>query len=227
MGKDQSPVISIDVIENDTVSRHQLRDWIKRMEAVTLVAEYTSYEDALAGLQHYTPELLIMEIGLRGGHGLEILRKIRIQYPAIRLLVFSTKDELLYAERALRAGAHGYLMKPATGAVFSQAVAALLGDQLYVSPAIEAKILRAIACQQEEALAQPDKILSNRELEIFFKIGQGMASKTIAEQLDLSLKTVETHRTHIKRKLGACSARELRRQAADWVAVWSDPLAKV
>ncbi len=227
MASNTSPVISIDVIEDSAPVRHQLRQWIKRMKAVTLVAEYTSYADALAGLEHYAPELLIMEIALRGGHGLEVLRKIRLNYPDTRILVLSEKDECLYAERALRVGAHGYLMKPCTGKIFTQAVTALLADRLYVSPVIEKKILNDIACQDERPAVEPDKILSNRELEIFVKIGQGCKSSVIAEQFGLSLKTVETHRTHIKRKLGTRSAHELRQQATDWVTQWTTNTVKV
>lgn len=216
MDKQRSKVLSIDVIDDDIRVRQQLRRWIEPMDSVTLVSEYARFDDALSGLAHYTPELVVVEFGLRGGNGLAMVGKLRQQHPATRLLVFTAHDEHLYAERALRAGAHGYLMKPADEATFGTAVTLVLSGQLYVSPAIELKILQDIACQDEQQSALPDKVLSNRELEVFIEIGRGRKSRSIAEQLGLSLKTVETHRTHIKRKLGIRSAVELRKLAAQW-----------
>jgi DNA-binding NarL/FixJ family response regulator len=210
--------ISIDVVDDQPAQRKAVKQLLAHIVPSAVIAEYTGYSDALRGLAHYLPELLIVEIAIHEGNGMEFVRKLRLQYPSIRMLVYTRQDEQLYAERALRVGAHGYLMRPAVPDLFAEAVHTVLRGDLYVSPAIEDHILRHIAGQAEDRPDDPELVLSNRELEIFVKIGEGLTSREIAEQLTLSVKTVETHRAHIKRKLQIHAAHELQQRATDWVA---------
>ena len=210
--------ISIDLVDDRPAQRKAVKQMLAHIVPSAVIAEYGSYGDALRGVDHYVPELLIVEIAIREGNGMEFVRKLRLQHPAARVLVYTDQDEQLYAERALRIGAHGYLMKPADSGVFAEAVHTVLRGDLFVSPAIEELILRHIAGQAEDRSDDPEQVLSNRELEIFVKIGMGLHSREIAEELTLSVKTVETHRAHIKRKLQIHAAQELQQRAAEWVA---------
>ena len=209
--------INIHVIDNRVESRNSVKRIVAESDQATITAEFASYEEAWQGISIAYPDILVIEIGVRNGNGMEFVRKVRLQHPDVRILVYTHQDESLYAERALRVGAHGYLMKTAHPDEFLQALRTIMRGDFYVSPAIEEKILRGIAGQEEADEKNPEHILSNRELEIFVKIGEGLSSREIAAQLALSIKTVETHRAHIKRKLNIRSARELVQQAQHWI----------
>jgi DNA-binding NarL/FixJ family response regulator len=197
-------------------SRLKVRQWIHDHLAASALQEFDSYQRAGLALERTQPALLIVDIGLREGNGMEFLRKTRLAYPDIRILVWTRQDETIYAERALRIGAHGYIMKNAAADDFTTALQTVLRGDLYVSPRIEDKLMRNIARQHEGDVLDPERLLSNRELEVFVKIGSGFSSRDIAAQLALSIKTVETHRAHIKRKLNLRSARDLTEQAEEW-----------
>lgn len=209
--------LSVDVVDTDPRTQDMVLSTLaKRGEEVVLTV-YESYDAALQGLEHYAPELLVVDIGLSNGNGMEFVRKIRLTHPNVTMLVYSLQDEQLYAERSLRVGAHAYVMKNAELALLEEAIDTILKGDLFVSPAIEAKILRTIARPETTDEPDPERLLSNRELEIFVKIGEGHSSRDIAIQLGLSVKTVETHRAHIKRKLSAPNSTNLVRFAKDWV----------
>lgn len=209
--------ITVHIIDNHRESRDAVKEMIAAAGNATVTAEFASYEEAWAGLAHEYPDLLIVEIGVRNGNGMEFIRKMRLQHPDIRILVYTHQDEMLYAERALRIGAHGYLMKTSASEAFREAFRTVMHGDYYVSLSIEEKIMRGIAGQEVIDEIDPEQLLSNRELEIFVKIGEGLSSREIAEQLGLSIKTVETHRAHIKRKLNIRTARDLVQQAEEWV----------
>lgn len=199
--------------------------WCQQAEAMLNESPYTcsittcdAYQSALNGIAQASPDLLIVELAIRQGNGMEFIRKMRLTQPELLMLAFSHQDEQLYAERALRVGAHGYVMKGSPPELFQSALERILNGELFVSPRIEAKILRSIAgsgLTSDEP--DPERLLSNRELEVFVKIGQGASSRDIAQQLALSIKTVETHRAHIKRKLNTPTATALVHCAAEWV----------
>jgi len=207
---------SIYILDHRRETRATVCDWVHRILRESAVQEFHSYEQALQVMATSVPFMLVMEIGIRNGNGMEFIRKMRLQHANLRILVYTDQDEALYAERALRIGAHGYLMKGAGFEDFQIAFETVRRGDLYVSKVIEDKIMRNIARQSESGEFNPERLLSNRELEIFVKIGSGLSSRDIADQLALSIKTVETHRAHIKRKLNIRSARELTRQAEDW-----------
>lgn len=209
--------LSVDIVEENPSDLQTLKLLLDHLDNELVVTEYVDYEAALKGLAHYSPDLLIVDIGLQTGNGMEFIRKMRMTHESLHILVHTRRDEVLYAERALRVGAHAYLMKGCTSDLFKKVVEGIMADHLYVSPAIEDRIIRAVAGQDGDDLKNPDKALSNRELEIFIKIGEGHSSRAIAEQLSLSIKTIETHRAHIKRKLGTQTARDLLQRATEWV----------
>ena len=207
-----------DLLDDDPAVRTTVQRWLNGGDALALRHAYTDVDSALHGLAHGLPDLLLVEINIRNGYGLELLRKIRHRHPELRILVLSLLDEHLYAERVLRIGARGYVMKSAGPETFRVATETILADQLYVSSAVELRILREIAQQEDGEQLSPEKLLSNREFEVFVKIAEGHTSRKIAADLGLSIKTVETHRAHIKHKLHARTARSLTNEAAGWVA---------
>ena len=177
-----------------------------------------SAEEALQKLPALSPDLVITDMTLPGRNGLDLLRDLMAVVPGCRVLVVTMHDETLYAERALRAGARGYLMKEAGSEKVLTAIRHVLSGQVYVSERMQAKILSGMIGQQSKASASPIEKLSDREFEIFRLLGEGKTTKEIADQLHLSHKTVAVHRGNIKEKLGVMSANELVHQAVRWVS---------
>lgn len=209
--------ISVDVVDTDQRIPIEVERALQSLGEDVVLTVYENYEAAADGMQHYTPDLLIVDTGLPQGNGMEFIRKIRIQKPEVLILVYTELDELLYAERALRIGAHGYVMKGNGATCLKEALGVILRGELFVSPTIETKILKTIAGAERKQPPNPERALSNRELEILVLIGEGLTSREIAAKLALSIKTVETHRAHIKRKLQTPSATNLVRYAKEWV----------
>lgn len=177
----------------------------------------TSAEEAVGSIGKANPELVITDVTLPGRNGLELLKDLVAMHPGLRVLVVTMHDELLYAERALRAGARGYLMKEAGSERMLAAIRQVLSGQIYVSERMQSKILEAMSTQRPRGADSPIEKLSDREFEVFRLLGQGRTTKEIADQLHLSHKTVAVHRGHIKEKLGISSATELMHQAVRWV----------
>jgi DNA-binding NarL/FixJ family response regulator len=175
-------------------------------------------EEALGRVPQLKPDLVITDVTLPGRNGLDLLRELLTVDPSCRVLVVTMHDELLYAERALRAGARGYLMKEAGSEKMLAAIRQVLGGQVYVSERMQTKILSGMIGQQSKTTASPIEKLSDREFEIFRLLGEGKTTKEIAHQLHLSHKTVAVHRGHIKEKLGITNANELVHQAVRWVS---------
>jgi DNA-binding NarL/FixJ family response regulator len=157
-----------------------------------------------------------LDITLPDKNGLELIKDIQKQSPALPLLVVSMHDEALYADRVLRAGGRGYIMKQAGGKKMLEAIRQILSGRIYVSEKMSAKILELFSGHRSDASSSPVEKLSDREFEVFQLIGQGKSTREIAEQLHLSVKTIEVHRAHIKEKLSLRNANELVRFAARW-----------
>ncbi|HEY6948177.1 MAG TPA: response regulator transcription factor [Gemmatimonadales bacterium] len=167
---------------------------------------------ALASLQ---PDVLVLDISLPGRDGIELLKEIRTTDPELPILVLSMHDESLYAERALRAGASGYIMKQEATERVLVALRRILRHEVYVSDRFASEVLHKIGGHTRAR--QPSVAsLSDRELEVFRLIGEGHATRQIAEELHLSVKTVESYQAHIKEKLGLSSARALVQRAIEW-----------
>jgi DNA-binding NarL/FixJ family response regulator len=163
------------------------------------------------------PDLMLTDMTMPGRGGIEFLKDVHAMRPELPLLVLSMHDEVLHAERALRAGARGYLMKDAGAAKVLEVIRLVLSGQSYVSPQMSARILDAVAGRRPRGSTSPIEKLSDREFEIFQLIGQGRSTREIAKQLNLSPKTVDAHRGHLKQKLELKDATSLVRHAVRWV----------
>jgi DNA-binding NarL/FixJ family response regulator len=172
--------------------------------------------EALQLIKHCYPDLAIIDLSLPDGNGLELIKRINNRYPDIHILVSSMHDEDLFAERALRAGAKGYINKQEAGEQVIVAARQVLDGKIYLSPHMAERLLMEQSGNPHAPVLSPVEHLSNRELEVFELIGHGMSTSEIADKLHLSVKTIETHRANIKTKLGLCSAGELTRSAVKW-----------
>ena len=163
------------------------------------------------------PDVAIVDLTLKDGNGIELIKEFREQYPQLKILVVSMHDELLFAERALRAGAVGYVSKHEAIRTIVQAVRTVLGGKLYLSQTMTERMVNMAVGAKSNGARSPMERLTDREIEIFEMIGQGLTSRQIARHLELSPKTVETHREHIKEKLELKNATELTKHAVQWV----------
>jgi len=190
------------------------------LESETGLQVVGQVEDAEAGLElveKLKPDLVIVDISLPGMSGLELIKHLTVVHPDIKTLVVSRHDEILYAERAIRAGAKGYVMKLVAGEVIVKAVRRILNGGIYVSEDINERLLMGMASGRSTLSQSPLDVLSDRELEVFESIGRGLATREIAERLHLSVKTVESYRARIKTKLNLQTAAEVMQHAVQWV----------
>jgi len=185
---------------------------------LSVVGQMNSAEEAMDDLERLEPDLAIIDISLPGMSGMELVKHLQARMPDVRTLVVSRHDESLYAERAIRAGARGYIMKLEAGDVIVKAVRHVMGGGIYVSDEINERLLLSMASGGRERITQsPLEVLSDRELEVFELTGRGIGTRDIAERLHLSVKTVESYRARIKKKLNLDSATELMQHAVQWV----------
>jgi len=171
---------------------------------------------ALDAIAADVPDLVLVDISLPDRSGLELIKDIHTLHPDLPLLVVSMHDEALYAERVLRAGGRGYLMKQEGGQKLMQAIRQVLSGQIYVSDKMSSKILEIFSGHRGGALHSPVERLSDREFEVFQLVGQGQGTRQIAQLLHLSVKTVEVHRANIKKKLELKSGADLVRYSIRW-----------
>ena len=173
-------------------------------------------ETALQAVSASKPDVAVVDLALSAGSGLGLIRDLKVWHAGLRILVLSMHDESLYAERVLRAGASGYIMKHEVTDHFVEAIRKVLGGGIYLSERMAARMLAKLAGKEPAGAASSIESLSDRELEVFQLVAQGLTTREIAERLYLSIKTVETHLDHVKAKLGLESSRELVRYAIVW-----------
>lgn len=176
--------------------------------------------EALVQVERSRPDLVLIDVSLHGRNdllGIDVAKQIHARHSAVKILVLSMHDEFLYAERALQAGAMGYIMKEEPPAALLAAARQVLRGEVYVSARVAAKILRKTVGESEHPSANVEDVLTNRELEIFRLIGRGLSTQKIARQLFLSTRTVDTHRQRLKDKLGLASSQDLSEYATDWL----------
>lgn len=178
--------------------------------------EADTEDQALALVKQTSPDLVLVDISLKSGHGIELIKRIRSLDPAIKMLVISGFQESLYAERALRAGALGYLNKQESNEKMIEAIRTVLAGERFLSPEISRRLISQ-ALGTSDATKTPIENLTDRELEIFRMIGEGLTTSAIANRLFLSTHTIDTHRENIKRKLAVSTAAELSRAAVQWL----------
>ncbi len=220
MSKSMKPKKNIMVVDDHPIVRQGIRSMLAQEDDLVVVAEADSAATAISILdrQGESMDAVLIDISLKGADGLELIKSIRAQDTELPLLVMSMHDESLYAERALRAGANGYIMKQEMAGKVVDAIRSVIRGDIYVSDEIRQRILLGIrGGRRTDPNASPIERLSDRELEVFRLIGQGFGTRQVAEKLHLSIKTIETYRAHIKEKLNLENATELVRHAVQWV----------
>ncbi len=209
------------VADDHPLFRHGVMDLIDRQADMVVCGEADSISSAQAKLAEKSPHLIVLGLRLGNGDTLEFIKWLRAQYPGVQILVFSPYEELFLIERLLRAGANGCLMKKAAREELLAAIRDILRGEVYVSRDIAILAFkRLLETRPKNRLPVKDDaldILSDREIHVFQLIGSGMGTKKIAESLKLSVKTIESHRENMKRKLGLNSGAELKERAAKWV----------
>ena len=207
--------IRVLIVDDHPMMREGLRTLISREHDLAICGEAETAGQALEAVANLKPELVLADISLPGRNGIELIKDIRSLQPAVLILVISMHDESLYAERVLRAGARGYIMKQEGGPTMIQAIRQMLAGRIYLSDKMSARILENVAGKR--AKASPIERLSDREFEVFQLIGRGKSTVQIAEELHLSTKTVEAHRAQVKAKLDLRNMPELISFASRWV----------
>lgn len=205
------------LVDDHPMTRAGMAQLISRQPDLTVCGEAGNPAEALSQIEQYRPDLLVTDLTMPGRSGMEFLKDVLALHPTLPVLVVSMHDELIYAERALRAGARGYIMKEAGGENLIAAIRQVLGGQVYVSPRMSATILENVSGRKPRGSHSPIEKLSDREFQVFQLVGQGLTTKAIAKQLGLSPKTVDVHREHIKQKLEIPDAASLIRHAVRWV----------
>jgi DNA-binding NarL/FixJ family response regulator len=204
------------VIDDHPIVRQGLALMLNREADFVVCGEAEDANGALLVLASARPDVLIVDISLNGPDGLDLLKNIRTTHPSLPVLILSMHDESIYAERALRAGANGYIMKQEATERVLVAVRRILSGEIYVSDRIANRLLKHYIAGSSTPRNSSVGDLSDRELEVFRLIGEGQGTRQIAESLHLSIKTVESYQAHIKEKLCLRSARELMQHAIEW-----------
>ncbi|HYP17886.1 MAG TPA: response regulator transcription factor [Opitutus sp.] len=205
------------LVDDHPFMRAGLAQLIDRQPDLRVCGEAGDPVQAMRELARTKPDLVLTDLTMPGRGGLEFIKDLRAANPDIAILVISMHDEAVYAERALRAGARGYIMKGAGGENLLTALRQVLGGEVYVSPQMSARILQGLSGSKPRGSTSPIEKLTDREFEIFQLIGQGKSTRDIAQQLHLSPKTVDVHRSHLKEKLELKDATALIRHAVRWV----------
>jgi DNA-binding NarL/FixJ family response regulator len=204
------------VVDDHPIIRQGLALMLNREADLVVCGEAEDATGAMLVMASARPDILIVDISLNGPDGLDLLKNIRTTHPALPVLILSMHDESIYAERALRAGANGYIMKQEATEKVLVAIRRILNGEIYVSERIANKMLKLYITGATSLKNSSISDLSDRELEVFRLIGEGHGTRQIAEELHLSIKTVESYQAHIKDKLSLRSARELMQHAIQW-----------
>jgi DNA-binding NarL/FixJ family response regulator len=211
-----SPKYRVLLVDDHPLVRRGLADVIAREPDLEACGEAGDVAEGLAVVERTKPHVVVVDLTLKTGHGLELIEKLKNRDPDLKILVSSMHDEMLFAERVLRAGARGYISKQEPPEALIRAIRQVLRGELYLSPRMTSRLLNRVVAG---ANTQDDPVqgFSNRELEVYEMIGQGLTIQQIASRLHLSPKTIETHREKIKQKLNVTNSAELNRRAVQWV----------
>jgi len=213
------------IVDDHPIVRQGLRRMIEPEPDLVVCGEVQTEREARTAIRALSPDVVIVDISLAQGDGLELVRDVHAQQPELPMLVLSMHDELIYAERLLAAGASGYIMKQAASDQLLIALRQVLAGGTYLSESLAGNLGRSDAAVAGGGSGDPIDRLSNRELQVLSLIGRGMSSREAAEALGLSVKTVETHRQSLKRKLNLATNAQLLQYAINWYASRSKPPA--
>lgn len=204
------------IVDDHPIVRQGLAKLIEQESGLKICGEAEDAPQALERLSRSRADLAIVDLSLKGGSGLELVKKIRARFPRLPVLVLSMHEESLFAERVLKAGGLGYVMKQEAPAKLVTAIRRVLGGDIYVSDKVAERIVRSFVRGRPPKAASPLALLSDRELEVFQLIGRGLGTRQVAKALYLSARTVETYRRRLKQKLALRSAAELVHRAIEW-----------
>ncbi|MGA9529066.1 MAG: response regulator transcription factor [Terriglobales bacterium] len=204
------------IVDDHPIIRQGLTLLINREADLAVCGDAEDAQTALQSLPLLNPDIMVVDISLNGPDGLDLLKDVRIRYPEVPVLVLSMHDESIYAERALRAGAQGYIMKQEAAERVLVALRRILSHEIYVSERVANRMLQRYIGSPMAGRLSAISDLTDRELEVFRLIGEGHSTRRIAEALHISVKTVESYQAHIKEKLSLRSARELVQHAIQW-----------
>jgi DNA-binding NarL/FixJ family response regulator len=213
--EDKSKIL---VVDDHPMVREGIARLVDNEQDLMICGQADDAPEALKAISETKPDIAVVDVSLKSSSGIELMKSIKAQYPKLPVLVLSMHNEALYAERALRAGAMGYIMKQEASENLLIAIRRVLGGQIYISDKVSKRLIRQLARGRADIGTSSVDNLSDRELEVFHMIGLGCGTSQIAEKLYLSIKTIETYRTHIKEKLNLADSRELLQYAIQWVS---------
>ena len=205
------------LVEDHPITREGIRALISQTDDLQVVGEAGTAPEALSLLGSAQPEVVVTDISIGGADGIELSKQIRAMYPDTRIVVLSAYEESVYAERAIRAGAHGYVEKKTASSVLVDAIRTVLDGRLHLSDNLRDRVVGSYLSEGSPGESSVTD-LTDRELEVFRHFGHGLTTAQVAEAMLLSPKTVETHRVHIKQKLGLKTTNEFVHRAALWTA---------
>jgi DNA-binding NarL/FixJ family response regulator len=205
------------IVDDHPITRHGLTALVNAQRNLEVCGEADSAANATEVIARLDPDLAIIDVSLPTTNGIDLTKTLKAQRPNLPILIVSMHDEALFAERALRAGAMGYVMKQEAADRISSAVQHLLRGELYLSEKMQEQIVRRARNRKQNGVVYSIDTLSEREMEVFKLLGNGFSTRQVAEQLKLSTKTIDSHREHLKMKLGLTSGTELVRHAVQWV----------
>lgn len=217
MQKTSRKTVRILIVDDHPVVRHGLAQLLSDQPDWEVCGEADNPTDAIKAFVELQPDLVVIDISLKNGNGIELIKELKALHPEARMLVSSMHDESLFAERALRAGAMGYINKQEASEKMIEAIQQVLGGRVYLSPRMADRMLHRMIRPGDDVENSPVDSLSDRELEVFELIGHGLTTRQIAAKLHLSPKTVETYRENIKTKLNLSNGTELTCHAVQWV----------
>jgi DNA-binding NarL/FixJ family response regulator len=205
------------LVDDHTMFREGLRQLIERETNLMVCGDAPDAESAMSAIRETKPDVVIVDISLAGGSGIDLIREVKDEFEDLPVLVVSMHDESLYAERALRAGAMGYVMKHEPAKTVKAAIQKVLGGDLYLSEKMASTVINRFMRGETPQPKSPIQTLSDRELEVFRMLGQGKGVRHIAEQLDVTIPTVNSFRNRIKEKLNLKTSTEVMLHAIQWV----------
>lgn len=217
MGKPQPEKSRILIVDDHPLFREGIQQMIDRDASLKVCGEAANNAEAMKAVAELKPDLVLVDISLDGGDGIDLIKTLKAKYEDLPILVISMHNEALYAERALRAGALGYVMKNESARTVKAAIFKVRGGDVFLSEKMSASVLARMVSGKKEQPVSPVEQLSDRELQVFQMLGEGKPTRQIAEELDLTIPTIHSFRTRIKEKLRFQNATELVLNANQWV----------
>lgn len=209
--------IRIFVVDDHPMVQEWLATFLRTQPDLEVCGHASELREALTAIQSAQPDIAIVDLFLKGGSGLDLIKDLKIHCPKIDVIVLSMHEEISYAERALRAGARGYVTKRESTAKIVEAIREVRAGRIYASAEMMAGLTARIVGQSERRANDPLESLSDREIEVFRRLGSGQGTREIATELGISLPTVQTYCSRIKEKLGVTTGNELMREAVRWL----------